>query len=82
MRQIAHCQINNFSFEFTNPERAAWLMRDFLNKTVKKTNQTLTKNLLTKLRKLKVGLKEVEEIAGHLLDQHKVKVKVERTNIE
>ena len=46
-------------------------MRDFLNKSIKKTNQTLTKNLLQKLVKVKVGFEEVEEIAQHLLDQQK-----------
>jgi hypothetical protein len=71
MRQIVHSQIQHLSFEFSNPERAAWLMRDFLNKTVKKTNQTLTKNLLLKVKNLKVGFEEIEDIAEHMLEQQK-----------
>jgi hypothetical protein len=72
MRQITHSQIQHLSLEFSNPERAAWLMRDFLNKSVKKTNQTLTKNLLIKLKNVKVGFVEVEEIAQHMLRQQKI----------
>ena len=72
MCQIAHSQIGQLSFEFSNPERAAWLMRDFLTKSVKKTNQTLVKNMLLKLKKFKVGFVEVEDVAQHMLDKQKV----------
>ena len=71
MRQIVHSQIHQLSLEFSNPERAAWLMRDFFNKTVKKTNQTLTKNLLLRVKSLKVGFEEIEDIADHMLEQQK-----------
>ena len=71
MRTIAHSQIRQLSLEFSNPERAAWLMRDFLNKSLKKTNQTLTKNLLLKVKTLRVGFEEVEDIAEHLLEKQK-----------
>ena len=72
MRQIAHSQIGRLSFEFSNPERAAWLMRDYLIRSVKKTKQTLVKNLLLKLKNYKVGFEEVEDIAQHMVDQQKV----------
>ena len=46
-------------------------MRDFLTSSIRKTNQTLTKNLFLKLRDLKVGFTEVEDIAEHLIKQQK-----------
>ena len=71
MRQIAHSHIYHLSFEFSNPERAAWLMRDFLNTSTRKTKQSLTRNLLLKLKNIKVGLDEVEDISEHLIGQQK-----------
>ena len=69
MRQTAHSQIFRLSFEYSNPERAAWLMRDFLSKAIKKSKKTLTKNLFLKLKNLKVGFTDVENIAEHLIEQ-------------
>ena len=71
MRQIANSHICHLSFEFTNPERAAWLMRDFLNSSTRKTKQTLTRNLFLKLKNIKVSFTEVEDIAEHLIGQQK-----------
>ena len=71
MRQIAHSHIYHLSFEFSNPESAAWLMRDFLNTSTRKTKQTLTRNLLLKLKNIKVGVDEVEDISEHLIGQQK-----------
>ena len=80
MRPIAHSQIQQLSLEYSNPERAAWLMRDFLNKSIKKTNQTLTKNLLLRVKNLKVGFEEIEDIADHMIEQQKggTKTRIEK----
>ena len=75
MRQIAHSQIEQLSLEFTNPKKASWLMRDYLSNTIRKTNQVLTRNLLSKLKAMKVGFVEVEDIADHMLNQQKRKNK-------
>ena len=71
MRQIAHSHISHLSCEFTNPERASWLMRDFISNAIRKTKQTLTRNLFLRLKNLNVGFKEVEDIAEHLINQQK-----------
>ena len=71
MRQIAHSRIFHLSFEYTNPERAAWLMRNFMSNTIRKTKQTLLINLFMKLKNVKVGLKEVEDISEHMMSQQK-----------
>ena len=82
MRQIAHSRIYQLSFEYTNPERAAWLMRDFLSNSIRKTNQTLSKNLFLKLKLLKVGFTEVEDIAEHMIRQQKVRRKTRNEKYE
>ena len=63
MRPIAYNRILNLSNEFTNPKRAAWLMRDYLKNAIKLTNNTLTKDLMLKHKNERVGLRDVEEIA-------------------
>ena len=71
MRQIAHSRIYQLSLECTNPEKVARLMRDFLSKSIKKSTQTLTKNLLLKLKTFKVGFAEVEQVAEQLINYQK-----------
>ena len=71
MRQIAYSRIDHLSEEFSNPSRAARLMRDYLSKTIWRTQQTLTKNLLLKLKSYKVGFNDVELIANRMCKQKK-----------
>ena len=71
MNPFAYNQIFHLSHEFTNPERASWLMRDYMKKAIKLTNYTMTKNTIIKCNKYKVGLNDVEEIAESLVNKMK-----------
>ena len=71
MRRIAYSLIEDLSFNYTNPDRASRLMRNFLSQAMLVTKATLTKNVLLNYRDCKVGFKEVEEIAERLLNQQK-----------
>ena len=66
MRPIAYNHLNHLSNEFTNPSRAFWLMRDYVRKAIKLTNDTMTKNTILKFKNAKIGLKDVEDVASSM----------------
>ena len=71
MNPIAYNQIYHLSHEFTNPKRASWLMRDYMKKAIRLTKDTMIKDTILKFNKLKIGLKDVEEIAESIVDKLK-----------
>ena len=77
MRKIAYRQIEQISWNYTNPMRASRLMRDYLSFTIKVTNSTLTKNMLLNFRNNKVGFREVEEMPKGFFSSRKTWIKVE-----
>ena len=58
MRPIAYSQIRNYSNEFTNPSRAYWLMKDFMNTAIKLAKDTVTKDMMLKIRNAKTAFNE------------------------
>ena len=71
MNPIAYNLIHHLSNEFTNPERASRLMRDYMKKAIKLSNTTMTKDTILKFNKSKVGLKDVEDIGESVLSKMK-----------
>ena len=71
MRPIAYNHISYLSTEFTNPSRAAWLMRDYMEKAIKLTRETVNKDTILKFKKNRVGFKDVEDIAKSLVLKQK-----------
>ena len=71
MRPIAYNQIHHLSYEFTNPERASSLMRDYVKKASKLTNDTMIKDTILKFNQSKIGLKDVEDIADSVMNKLK-----------
>ena len=71
MRPIAYNHIFNLSNEFTNPSRASWLMRDYMEKAIKLAKETLTKDIIFKFNKTRIGFKDIEEIAESLVNKQK-----------
>ena len=71
MRPIAYNQLYYFSNEFTNPKRAFWLMRDYMEKAIKLTSETMNKDTILKCKKARVGFKDVEDIANTLVNKYK-----------
>ena len=71
MNPIAYNLIHHLSNEFTNPERASRLMRDYMKKAIKLSNTTMTKDTIFKFNQSKVGLKDVEDIAESVLSKMK-----------
>ena len=73
MRPIAYSQIRNYSNEFTNPSRAYWLMKDFMNTAIKLAKDTVTKDMMLKFSNAKTAFNEEEEIANRLVLKMKSK---------
>ena len=71
MRPIAYNHISYLSTEFTNPSRAAWLMRDYMEKAIKLSKETVNKDTILKFKKNKIGFKDTEEIAKVLVSKQK-----------
>ena len=71
MKPNAYNQIYHLSNEFSNPARASWLMRDYMKKAIKLSNNTMTKDTMLKFNKSKVGLKDVENIAESVMNSFK-----------
>ena len=71
MNPIAYNLIHHLSNEFTNPERASRLMRDYMKKAIKLSNTTMVKDTILKFNKSKVGFKDIEEIAESVLSKLK-----------
>ena len=67
MRPIAYNHIFHLSKEFTNPERASWLMRDYMKKAIQLSKNTMTKDTILRFNKSKIGLKDVEQIADSIV---------------
>ena len=82
MRPIAYNQIHHLSFEFTNPTRASWLMRDYMRKAIMLSNQTMIKNTIMKFNKLKIGFNDVEKVAEGLVNKQKHGDKLVRVRAE
>ena len=71
MRPIAYNKLFYLSNEFTNPKRALWLMRDYMEKAIKLTSETMNKDTILKFKKTRVGFKDVEDMAQCLLNKQK-----------
>ena len=71
MRPIAYNQLNILSNEFTNPMWAFWLMRDYMEKAIKLTSETMAKDTILRFKKNRVGFKDVENMAESLVNKHK-----------
>ena len=69
MRPIAYSQLRSFSNEFTNPSRAYWLMKDFMNAAIKMTKNTATKDMIMEFNNAKLGFNEQEDIANRLVSK-------------
>ena len=82
MRPIACSQIRRFSQEFTNPSRAYWLMKDFMDTAIKLTKDTVTKDLILKFNRAKIGFKEEEDIANRVTFKMKSKSRSGKENYE
>ena len=67
MRPIAFNHIFQLSNELTNPERATWLMRDYMKKAIKLSKNTVNKDTILLFNKSRVGHKDVEDIAESLV---------------
>ena len=70
MRPIAYNQLFYLSNEFTNPKRAFWLMRDYMEKAIRLSSETMAKDTILRLMKNRVGFKDVENMAESLVNKH------------
>ena len=73
-RELGCMQFLSFSSisnEFSNPNGASRLMRDYIKSAIKVTTDTLRKDMFLKFSQARVGFKEVELVAEHLMKQHK-----------
>ena len=82
MRPIACSQIRNYSNEFTNPSRAYWLMKDFMNTAIKLAKDIVTKDMMLKFRNAKTAFNEEENIANRLILKMKSKSNSENAKYE
>ena len=71
MRPIAYNQLFFLSNEFTNPMRAFWLMRDYMEKAIKLTSETMAKDTILRFKKTRVGFKDVEDVAESQVNKQK-----------
>ena len=55
MRPIAYCQIFHLPNNFTNPERASRLMRDYMEKVINLNKNTMVKDTILKFNKSRVA---------------------------
>ena len=64
MRRKTFSQINRFSLEFREPEKASLAMRDFVNKVILHAKASATTNLVNKFIKFGLSFNDVEAHAN------------------
>ena len=67
MRPRTYSQICQLAHQYLHPERAFWLMKDYVTKTLAHTKATCVKNMMEKFVRNRIPLREVKDLVANVV---------------